>query len=255
MLRLAVAIFGVLALVCVLAPQGTNDRQFFAPVPSSLRGPLQQLDGPSYVQVNPQTQFATPSRTGGVFDAGVLGWGLVGFTGAVALLSMTGKAATKAPANDIEMISKETVISNKDVWVTFAKKSDCKPGEIVTGFQYGLEVAICNVKGKLFAVNNKMPPFGQPASLGNVEGNTIEDPFTATKFNMTSGKVAGEWCPNFLGNIFRVITSPQDLKVFKVRQQGDKVQCLVNVNAKAQFEQGYWRGVLDSQGKVDGGYY
>ena len=33
------------------------------------------------------------------------------------------------------------------------------------------------------------------------------------------------------------------------------VQVLINVNAKAQFESNYWRGILDSQGKVDGGYY
>ena len=33
------------------------------------------------------------------------------------------------------------------------------------------------------------------------------------------------------------------------------VAVLIDVNAKAKFEAGYWRGVLDSQGKVDGGYY
>ena len=41
----------------------------------------------------------------------------------------------------------------------------------------------------------------------------------------------------------------------QVRAKGGKVEALINVNAKAQFEQKYWRGVLDSQGKVDGGYY
>eukprot|EP00966_Prymnesium_polylepis_P114925 2655877-Prymnesium_polylepis.2 len=41
----------------------------------------------------------------------------------------------------------------------------------------------------------------------------------------------------------------------QVRKKGNSVQALINVNAKAQFEQKYWRGVLDSQGKVDGGYY
>jgi len=41
----------------------------------------------------------------------------------------------------------------------------------------------------------------------------------------------------------------------KLRKQGGYVQALINVNAKAQFEQKYWRGILDSQGKVDGGYY
>lgn len=255
MLRLAVAIFGVLALVCLLAPQGTNDRQFFAPVTSSLRGPVQQMDvGPSYVQVEP-TRFATPSQAGGIFDAGVLGWGLVGFTGAVALLSMTGKAATKAPANDVQMISREAKIGNKNVWVSFCNKSECKPGSVASGYQYGQELAIANVGGKLYAMSNKLPPFGQPATLGTLDRNTIQDPVTGTKFNLSSGKVVGKWCPSALGIIFRAVTSPQDLPVFPVRQQGNSVQCLVNVNAKAQFEQGYWRGILDSQGKVDGGYY
>ena len=40
-----------------------------------------------------------------------------------------------------------------------------------------------------------------------------------------------------------------------MRKQGGSLQALVNVNAKAQFESNYWRGVLDAQGKVDGGYY
>ena len=40
-----------------------------------------------------------------------------------------------------------------------------------------------------------------------------------------------------------------------VRKQGGQVQVQINVNAKAQFESKYWRGVLDAQGKVDGGYY
>ena len=45
------------------------------------------------------------------------------------------------------------------------------------------------------------------------------------------------------------------MPVFKVRKQGKAVQALINVNLKAQFEFNYWRGILDSQGKVDGGYY
>jgi len=251
MYRLAAAAFGVLALVCLLASQGTNG-QFFAPV-ASLRGPVQQNVGPSYVPVEPQTRFAAQQT--GIFDAGVIGWGLVGFTGAVALLSMTGKAAATESANNIEMISRETKISNKNVWVTFAKKSDCKPGEVASGFQYGQELAIANSGGKLYAMSNKIPPFGQPATLSDLDGKFITEPITGNKFDMNSGKPVGQWCPSFLGNIFRIVTSPSNLPVFPVRQQGNSVQCLINVNAKAQFEQGYWRGVLDSQGKVDGGYY
>jgi len=44
--------------------------------------------------------------------------------------------------------------------------------------------------------------------------------------------------------------------VYPVRKSlGGNIEVLINVNAQAQFEQSYWRGILDSQGKVDGGYY
>ena len=51
---------------------------------------------------------------------------------------------------------------DKNVWVTFAKGSDIKPGEVVAGFQYGQEIAVaCTQNGQLFAVSNKLPPTGQ----------------------------------------------------------------------------------------------
>jgi hypothetical protein len=43
--------------------------------------------------------------------------------------------------------------------------------------------------------------------------------------------------------------------VFPVRKQGNSIQVQINVNAKAQFEENYWRGILDAQGKQDGAYY
>jgi len=33
-----------------------------------------------------------------------------------------------------------------------------------------------------------------------------------------------------------------------------EVQVLLDVNAKKRFDSNYWRGILDAQGKVDGGY-
>ena len=36
---------------------------------------------------------------------------------------------------------------------------------------------------------------------------------------------------------------------------GSGFQVKVDVNAKTNFEKDYWRGILDSQGKTDGGYY
>ena len=82
------------------------------------------------------------------------------------------------------------------------------------------------------------------------------EPLTNTAFSLKTGKVQGTWCPSPLGKlIFGRLIPPQNVPVFKCRKQGSVVQVLINVNAKAQFERNYWRGILDSQGKVDGGYY
>lgn len=152
---------------------------------------------------------------------------------------------------------KVKAIADKNVWVTFGQASECKPGTIISGFQYGQELAIvCEPSGKLYAMNNKMPPTAQPATFGELQGNgIITEPISQTSYNMNSGKVVGQWCPSPVGKIIRLLVGESGLSMVQVRKQGSSVQCLINVNAKAQFEANYWRGVLDSQGKVDGGYY
>jgi nitrite reductase/ring-hydroxylating ferredoxin subunit len=148
---------------------------------------------------------------------------------------------------------------DKFVWVTFAQVSDLRPGEIISGFNYGQELAIINTKqGGLFAMSNKLPPTSQPATLCTItdDGQSLIEPIGGTSFSLKTGKVVGDWCPSFLGKlIFGRLMGPSDVPVFKVRKQGGTVQALININLKAQFEFNYWRGVLDSQGKVDGGYY
>jgi nitrite reductase/ring-hydroxylating ferredoxin subunit len=248
MLRLAVAIFSVLALVCLLAPQ---QNQFFAPH-ASLRAPVQQVEvGPMALPVQSlETRFDAPAQDS---YAGMLGWGFVGFAGSIALLGVAGKAATRTP-QDVVMSG---AVGTKQVWVDFAKAKDCQPGTIISGFQYGQELAIaCEKGGKLYAMSNKMPPVGQPATFATLDGKgTIVEPVTGTKFNMSTGKPVGKWCPSLVGNLIGLLVSPSNLFVFPVRKSGNSVQCLINVNAKKQFESNYWRGVLDAQGKVDGGYY
>jgi len=142
-------------------------------------------------------------------------------------------------------------------WIAFANGNDVKNGEIISGFQYGQEIAIIKTKGgQLFAMSNKLPPFGQPTTFANIEGNGIIEPVSGTKFKLSNGQVDGPWCPSPLGKlIFSRLTSPSPVQVFPVRQLGNSIQVNINVNARLQFEANYWRGVLDAQGKVDGGYY
>lgn len=52
------------------------------------------------------------------------------------------------------------------------------------------------------------------------------------------------------------LKSPRALTVFPCRTAlSGEVQVLLDVNAKKRFDSNYWRGILDAQGKVDGGYY
>jgi nitrite reductase/ring-hydroxylating ferredoxin subunit len=161
-------------------------------------------------------------------------------------------SAARVPA-----VSMSGKIPTKNVWVTFVESTELSNGNAVAGFQYGQEIAVVqDVGGKLFAINNKIPPLGQPVTFCRVGKAIIEDPVTKTVFDLKTGKPVGSWCPSPLGKLlYSRISSPTDLITFPVRKSGGAIQVLVNVNAKAQFESKYWRGVLDAQGKVDGGYY
>jgi len=145
-------------------------------------------------------------------------------------------------------------IKSKNVWVNFCE--DVKPGEIDAGFQYGQEIAIVNDGGTLYAMSNKMPPTSQPVTFANLLGKgIIQEPITLTKFSLKTGKPVGDWCPSLVGKAFSLLVAPSNVPVYPCRKNGKNVQVLINVNAKQQFEAKYWRGVLDAQGKVDGGYY
>merc|ERR1719174_1329017 len=148
----------------------------------------------------------------------------------------------------------------KNVWTPMVSVEDVKPGTITSGFKYGIEVAIvCDQKGSLFGLSNKMPPTGQPVTFARFDPkdmSVLQEPITGTQFNTKTGKVVGKWCPNAIGRLLiGRITTPDNIQTYQVRKSGNVVEAKINVNAKAQFEQNYWVGVLDAQGKVDGGYY
>lgn len=172
-------------------------------------------------------------------------------------LSPVPASTVASRAASVSMIDKNKKIPTKNVWVSIVPASEAKPNTITSGFQYGIEVAVvCDSKGTLYGFSNKMPPTGQPTTFATVADGCVVEPVTATKYNLKTGKLVGTWCPNPIGRLLiGRVTQPQDLQTYPVRKQGGNVQALINVNAKAQFEQSYWRGILDSQGKVDGGYY
>ena len=125
-------------------------------------------------------------------------------------------------------------------------------------FGAGQDILIATDKGgKIFATANVCPHIGTPLDQGTVEDGAIVCPLHRSAFDLKTGKLVGPWCPAppLIGPLTGKLKSPRELKTFQVRSQGGNVQVLLDVNAKKRFDANYWRGILDAQGKVDGGYY
>jgi len=166
------------------------------------------------------------------------------------------KIPSRAVPDPVMAGDRSKPIPDRMEWVTFIPTSDLVPGKMITGLKFGQEVAFTKVGGKLYGISNRLPPTGQPAALGKIEGNTVTEGLSGTQYSLITGKVVGKWCPSPLGSILLGrLFGEEDVQVYKVREQGGKIQVNINVNAKKQFENEYWRGILDAQGKVDGGYY
>lgn len=131
-----------------------------------------------------------------------------------------------------------------------------KPGSATSGVAGGLAICIAvDPKGAVYALGDKCPPVNQPLSFGKVNADTIEDPVLGTKFSLKTGDVVGAWCPSGIGKLLGGLFEPVGVPVYPVKQSGGFLQVQVDVNAKFNYEAGYWKGVLDAQGKADGKYY
>ena len=146
----------------------------------------------------------------------------------------------------------------KNVWTTVCSKKELQPNTLKAAFGAGLDILIAtNQGGSVFAAANVCPHIGTPLDQGTVENGAIVCPLHRSAFDLRTGKLVGPWCPAppLIGPLTGKLKSPRELQTFQCRQTAGKVQVLLDVNAKARFDASYWRGILDSQGKVDGGYY
>jgi len=146
----------------------------------------------------------------------------------------------------------------KNVWTTVCDSKDLSPSSLKAGFGAGQDILIATDKGgRTFAAANVCPHIGTPLDQGTVENGAIVCPLHRSAFDLKSGKLVGPWCPAppLIGPLTGKLKSERSLQVFQCRNSGGKVQVLLDVNAKKRLDSQYWRGILDSQGKVDGGYY
>lgn len=74
-------------------------------------------------------------------------------------------------------------------FVTVAKTSETPPGRINVYEVDGVRVALCNVNGKFYAIDDVCTHDGGPLDQGVLEGNLVECPRHGAKFDVTTGAV------------------------------------------------------------------
>mmetsp|Transcript_11486 Transcript_11486/g.29890 ORF Transcript_11486/g.29890 Transcript_11486/m.29890 type:complete len:187 (+) Transcript_11486:72-632(+) len=179
------------------------------------------------------------------------------------LAVLGGAAAMRAPTVQVgrsAVTMRASGIKESYTWATVLDTSDLRPGSVASGVAFNQEIAVvATPDGSLYACTNKAPPTGQPLTFSRPGADkTIQDPVCGTKWDLETGEVKpGTWMSSLLpGAILKLfLKEPERLSVFPIRTQGSKVQVYLNKNAFAQYDGQYWKGILDAQGKADGGYY
>ncbi len=78
---------------------------------------------------------------------------------------------------------------SSEPFVAVAALADVVPGRPRIVAIDGVEVAVFNVGGRLYALDNSCPHQGAPLSDGWIEGTTVTCPWHAWCFNLTDGKM------------------------------------------------------------------
>ncbi|MBI2839287.1 MAG: Rieske 2Fe-2S domain-containing protein [Acidobacteria bacterium] len=91
--------------------------------------------------------------------------------------------------------------------------SDLQPGHAVTVAVDGIEVAVFNVDGRFYALQNACPHRGGPLGDGDLEGSIVTCPWHGWEWDVTSGSGAED--------------ASVKTKAYQVKVEGDEVLVLV----------------------------
>jgi nitrite reductase/ring-hydroxylating ferredoxin subunit len=80
-------------------------------------------------------------------------------------------------------------------FITVAKTQDVPPGTGQTVEVRGVWIALFNVDGSFFAVDNTCPHAGGPIGEGSLSGDVVTCPWHGWQFNVRTGERLGN--PNF----------------------------------------------------------
>jgi 3-phenylpropionate/trans-cinnamate dioxygenase ferredoxin subunit len=99
-------------------------------------------------------------------------------------------------------------------FVTVAKASEIPVGRINVYEVDGVRVALCNVGGKFYAIDDVCTHDGGPLDQGVLEGNLVECPRHGAKFDVTDGRAV-------------VLPAVRPVRTYPVEVEGDDVKVSV----------------------------
>ena len=95
--------------------------------------------------------------------------------------------------------------------VKIANISDLKPGEGKTVSANGKELALFNVDGKFFCIDNECAHQGGPIGEGFLENHIVSCPWHGAQYDLKTGKVLTQFPPS------------HDLQVYNVEVRGQEI--------------------------------
>lgn len=107
-----------------------------------------------------------------------------------------------------------------------AKLSNVDPGGVISANVNGVDVAICNVDGTIYAVSRACGHAGAALSLGTLNRHIITCPLHFAQFDVRDGKALLGPCPRDYGLPNRKVEperETKDLRTFLVKVEGDDI--------------------------------
>ena len=95
--------------------------------------------------------------------------------------------------------------------VTVAKTSEVSPGQAKSVQLKGETVALFNIGGSYYAIEDTCTHSGGPLSEGEIKGTTVTCPWHGAQFDVASGKVLSP-------------PAPDGVKSYKVHLEGDDIK-------------------------------
>ena len=97
-------------------------------------------------------------------------------------------------------------------FINVANKKDVLAGKAISVNAKGKDIALFNVDGKFYAVDNECTHAGAPLCEGTINGTTVTCPWHGAEFNLSDGQVlAAPACDPIKS--YKVMIDGDDIKI------------------------------------------